>query len=281
LRIEFIWPAVVLLCLSILTMSIRWTILLKGLGVVQGTAQSWRYYMIGGFYGMMLPGIIGGDVVRLALSFKAHRKEKALLASSVVFERTCGFIGMTLIAAFAAFSVPTLLEGGKAIVNLILLLCFASVSCFAFFFVILKAGPSSWFQFASGQGGLKEEVGFLIQNFRHLPLTNLSLLLLLSTQAHVFDIIGTFCIAKSLHIEHSIYLFLLVMPVVYVLTMIPISLGGLGVREGVLTFFLLKVGIPASDSLILGFLIFSNRVFMGLVGGFVQFMVKDRYSRVV
>lgn len=50
------------------------------------------------------------------------------------------------------------------------------------------------------------------------------------------------------------------------------SLGGLGVREGVLTFFMVKTGVLASDAVFLGLLIYLTRIVLALTGGGIQFL---------
>ncbi len=60
------------------------------------------------------------------------------------------------------------------------------------------------------------------------------------------------------------------MPVTYIITTIPVSLGGLGVREGVLVYLLTQISITPSDAVTLSFLIYCNRVFVASIGGITQ-----------
>jgi glycosyltransferase 2 family protein len=67
-------------------------------------------------------------------------------------------------------------------------------------------------------------------------------------------------------VEQSLPFFLMVMPFVYVVTLLPISLGGLGGREGTLAFFLVRVGVATSDAVMLGFVIYVSRIAVSLLG---------------
>jgi hypothetical protein len=60
------------------------------------------------------------------------------------------------------------------------------------------------------------------------------------------------------------------MPIVYLVTILPISIGGLGVREGTLVMILSFVNIETSEAVILSFLIYLNRILIGGVGGIIQ-----------
>ena len=66
------------------------------------------------------------------------------------------------------------------------------------------------------------------------------------------------------------------MPIVYISTILPVSLGGLGVREGTLVYLLAKVGVLSSDAVALSFLIHFNRVAVGSIGGITQMFWKRK-----
>jgi len=59
---------------------------------------------------------------------------------------------------------------------------------------------------------------------------------------------------------------LFVMPLVHVATVLPISLGGLGVREGVLTGLLMLLAVPQGDAVLAAFLLYLAKVMVGLTG---------------
>lgn len=274
LRLEYVWQAFILLLLLNLVGSVRWSAVLKQFNIRQRVLDSWRYYMVGGFYGIMLPGVIGGDVMRLGLCIKEHGANKALLTISVLFERVCGVMVILMIAAITALLVPALLVEEQTISIVISGLALTTIISFVLFFSVLKLSPAGRFEDKKEQNGHKSNICLLLSQFRDLPLKLLLLVLLLSALANFFDILGSFFLARSLHIEQPLSFFLLVMPLVYIVTSLPISLGGLGIREGGLTFFLVKAGVMASDAVLLAFLIYLNRILVALIGGLVQLMDK-------
>lgn len=275
LRLGFVWQAFFLVLLSTLASSVRWSILLAQLNLKQRILDSWRYYMASIFYGIMLPGVIGSDMVRLGLGINKHgANNKAILTASVLFERACGFMVILMISAVTALLVPSLFGGEQAITNLVYAFALATIICFVLFFGILKVCPERWFNGKKFQSGLMYSTHSLVGQLRNLSVNVLLLILILSFLANFLDIVGSYFLAKALHIDLPFYLFLLILPLVYVLTALPISLGGLGVREGVLTFFLIKVGVVASDAVLFAFLIYVNRIAVALAGGVIQFMNK-------
>lgn len=274
LHLEFVGCAYLLILLSILFSSVRWSRLLSQFQMIQGVLDSWRYYLISMFYGVMLPGVVGGDMVRLGLSIKHHGMgAKGILTASILFERTCGFMAILMIFAIMASFAPAIL-GGEAATGLIYVVPFATVAGFVLFFGVLKKGPEHWFV---GEGkGLLVRMRRLLGRFRGLPVAALTMMLALSLLINLLDIVGSYFLSKALNLNVSFYLFLMIIPMTYVMTALPISLGGLGVREGVLAFFLVKIGVVASDAVLLGFLIYLNRLAVALTGGIVQMAGKTK-----
>jgi len=277
LRLEFVAQAYVLVLFSVLASSVRWSTLLKQFNVVQGVFDSWRYYLISMFYGVMLPGVIGGDVVRLGLSIKHHGMSmKGMLTSIILFERICGLMAIIMIFAVMVSFAPEILGGEQMFSNLVYILPFAAIASIALSFIALKKAPESWFSRA-GRHRLIERTYSLLQRLRNVPAVSLLAILILSLLVNFMDILGSYFLARALNMSVSFYFFLLIIPMTYVMTALPISLGGLGVREGVLAFFLVKVGVMASDAVLLAFLIYLNRLAVALIGGIAQLAGKNRH----
>lgn len=73
----------------------------------------------------------------------------------------------------------------------------------------------------------------------------------------------------ALHLEIPIAFYFLLIPLVAVATMIPVSLNGLGVREGAFVFFLAQVGVPEAQALSLALLWLAILIASSLIGGLV------------
>lgn len=280
LRLQCAWQAFVFLLLLNGVISVRWSMLLERFKIKQRVAESWRIYMISGFYSVLLPGIIGGDVIRVALCAKKLGKKITNITVTVLFERACGLLMILLIAAVAALTVPALLydEQGRQLSFIIYFLAIAGVILFFLFFIVIRLRGVDWVVRLQQRGEKWHDFGLLLHAFRRLSMGVLIFIMLLSGFAHFLDILGAFFLAKAVHIDQSVQVFFLIMPLVYLMTILPISLGGLGVREGVLAYFLVKAGVLASDAVLLGFLIYLNRVAVALLGGFIQYKSLSGYN---
>ena len=270
LRYYYGWQAFVLIIISLLMMSLRWSFLLRKLGIYQTVINSWRYYMISVFYSMVLPGVIGGDVVRVALSIKEHVTKKTIIALSAVVERVCG-LTIILLLALLASSFITGISYASTNVHYIILCIVSFVFCSAaLFYFFIKFPPRKILICSDNDGFIIRKVSDIIKIMRQISIAQICVILCFSFLAHFADICGSYYLAKSISINQPFLFFLLVMPLVYIMTILPISLGGLGVREGVLTFFLVKVGVLASDAVLLSFLIYMTRMFVALLGGLIE-----------
>ncbi len=267
LRLEYIWQGFICLFISIFIMSIRWSVLLHQFSIKQSIMDSWRFYLIGFFYGILLPGVVGGDIVRLGLSVKEHRGGKTFLATSVFFERSCGLLVILMIAAVAVLLSPSLLQGEPVLLNSISIFALVFILIFFIFFVAIKFIPDGMLTVNIDHGKTYSTLIDLLHHFKRMSFKVIILILSLSFLAHAMDILGSYYLAKALHINQPLSFFFIVIPVVYMATLLPISLGGLGIREGVLAFLLINAGVPGSDAVLLGFLIYINRVVFALLGG--------------
>ncbi len=244
---------------------------MKQLGISQSPLVSGHYFLISMFYGVMLPGTIGADVIRLTLSIKLHGlTRKFMLAVSIVMERACGLLSILAIFAVMHLLISFAPLAQQPYFGEIHYPVLAVVLGVALFVISVRLVPRNWLEKQKIISSLLQRISELIQGFRHLSWIDVLKIFGLSASANLLDIVSSYFLAQALHIDVSIYFFLVVIPIVYLATAIPISIGGLGVREGVLTFFLVQTGVVASDAVLLAFLIYLNRLGVAMIGGVLQ-----------
>ena len=81
--------------------------------------------------------------------------------------------------------------------------------------------------------------------------------------------VSTFFISQSLGFRVPFVYFLIVMPIIWVIMMVPISISGLGVREGAFVLFFTQQGVSTENALLLSLLFFALTVVLALVGGVI------------
>ena len=83
--------------------------------------------------------------------------------------------------------------------------------------------------------------------------------------------------ARGLGMEVPMVYFAVVVPVVSLLTMMPMSVNGMGVREGAMVLFLAPLGVEGGAAVSLAFLWFMTQAFASLAG--VGFYIGGGFAR--
>jgi hypothetical protein len=99
--------------------------------------------------------------------------------------------------------------------------------------------------------------------------------LVLSVLIHVFSAIALFFIALGIRLEPpALWQFLAIIPGILLLSAIPVSLGGWGVREGAMVAGLAMLGIDRGAAFTLSVLFGMALVAVGMIGCLVWAVIK-------
>lgn len=276
LRWEYAWLGPTSLLIGFVFASLRWKYLLSDLGVLIRWRSGFALYLVGSFYGSFLPGVIGGDAVRIGMCALRHEASVSEVTTSALIERVLGLLVVLLFGSFAIPFLPRLVasELGPSISTLLPILAVTVTVLVVTGVFLLRAFPIAWFERRSFRFHRLVRV---IERARDIRVRTLLFAIVLSGLFQLSSIIASFLIARALHIDLPFIVFLAVMPLVYVVTVLPISLGGLGVREGTLSFLLTRIGVTLPDAILFAFAMYLNQLFVGLVGGVIQFVGKKRF----
>lgn len=89
----------------------RWMLLLKVQEIQHRVWELIRLTMIGGFFNMALPGSVSGDVIKMIFVAKQTEEKRAEAVLTVILDRTLGLLGLLILAAIMVlFYLPFLLD---------------------------------------------------------------------------------------------------------------------------------------------------------------------------
>ena len=248
LKIDITWYIVisaVVMLIALTFMSFRWKYVLN---LIKEKTYSIRilyeYYLIGSFFNIFIPGAIGGDAMRLYYVSKAYHisKTKSLLA--VFIERIGGLFALGLILMFSLLfneTIRTKLDFGFSLIAL---------STFGIVIALIIAK-------------------YFVQKKMSVNYKDLGIILFLSALGQFGDIVISYIFSLYFGLDITILNLMSIMPLVYIATVIPISLGGIGVREGVMTAGLTLYGVNVSDAVMISFLLYLTKIIVGLMGWFL------------
>lgn len=271
----YAWLAPVLVLLGLYFAAIRWHILLSSLKINQAIVQCFRFYLIGSFYSIVLPGVIGGDAVRISLS-SLSKKRVLEITSSVFVERLLGFIVLLILGSFTTQILPQSFayKLGNSLIQTLYLTTSVFLVVLLILYGLLQKLPERWLTEKNSSKFFNISIQ-LLKIFKKISLLQLLVVAFWTALFQSSDIIASFILANSIGISLPLSPFFVIIPIIYIVTLLPISLGGLGVREGALTYLLSGFGVAPADAVICALLIYLNRLFVSSIGGVIQFFGKS------
>lgn len=212
---------------------IRWGIFLRLLGIHLRGWELLRLSFIGLFFNNFLVGAIGGDAVKVVwLGAKGHSKTRALL--SVLMDRMSGLAPLVVCSlAFILLRLGWLMQSPvvAGVIKFVFAFLAGMVILLAISFVGIKyRGPDRMLpQAFPGREQLKEFTDaymLFLTAWRQTLLASL-----LSAVILIGHFLTFYCSARAFGVNIPVMDFFAFMPAVDIISALPISLGGLGVRE--------------------------------------------------
>lgn len=235
----------------------KWQVLARPLGFVQPFRTFLVYYFVGMYLNLLAPSTIVGDVGR-SLFLAENRKRLGAALHSVVTDRVSG-LAMLLWVSASGFLVfgPTVLPP---------ILCYGII-------VAAIALPIAWWIISRvvtfvhfSQPLLQRFVEKLILPYQKNAIT-LGYACILSYVFHWFQLSLQVLLAYALNLPVPLWYLMLFIPLVHILSALPVSFGGIGVREGGYVAFLALIGVGKDQALAFGVLWSVLVLAAGAIGG--------------
>jgi uncharacterized protein (TIRG00374 family) len=216
------------------------------------------------FYGQFLPG---GGVETLQIAGLARTRSSTSVAVASVFaDRIFGILSLALLMT-AGFGLSRSKDpAGIILLGIVLAvvssLLIAIVSNNKYRARLLNALPSRVGNFV--ENALGEALSYF-DIFRHRPrliAETLALAIAMQLLRVIMFWLGAFALGAQLPVS----MFLLSVPVILLLLILPISIGGIGVREGTLVFFFSIYGLNSELALALALLVYLSNIVVAVPG---------------
>ena len=245
----------------------KWQVILRAQGI---TASGWRLfwlYMVGYFFNTVLPTNVGGDVVR-AWALGKSTGENAKAFASVFIERFTGLTALILVAV-AAFGAalhklwdPWLaLAMGVAVAGYLALLV-----------VVLNERYLAWLE-RKAPARILRKIILKLKKFQEAILSIRSergALLFAMANSFLFylaAVVNVWVSALAFRSPLSFIDALIITPIVMVIMMLPISVGGIGLAEWAYFFTFDRMGFTGAVGLSVALLMRVKALATGILGG--------------
>jgi glycosyltransferase 2 family protein len=228
----------------------------------------------GGLFGtLFLPSIVGGDVVRVGVGLRMARHRAGFLLGSLM-DRLMDVLALTLTAATGAALLPEQLEPpGRRIFLMVAGVAAIAVAIAAATLAALPAARVS-FRVRRKLARLRQAA----RSVRRRPhVVLLSLASGITVQSSFVLLTAVLAQACGLHLRLRVWF--LAWPLAKLAALIPLSQGGLGVREAVLAALLVPFGAPPAWTVAVG-LVWQTVIYTGgLLSGLLGLVARRLSSR--
>ena len=250
--------------------AVRWKALLNTQEVKLSTATLSVTVLIGSFFNNFLPTSIGGDVFR---TYDASKKAKIPLgtsASVILVERFSGVVSAATYAVIALFLGFTAIGHRSVIIPIVIF--FVVTVILAFLIInpsLFRLGKiSNKFKFMRKLMEKLSNVYDTLASFKKYKVVLIEVLIF-SFFLQFAVILNWWLAAKALGINLTLTAFIFIVPVVATIAMIPISIGGIGLRENSLAFIMVAMGVNNEKAALCSLLILFMIILMGIAGGII------------
>jgi len=230
--------------------------------------RAFRAHLAGLGANLALPGVAGGDVVRAALVLPVT-KDKGRLAMGSLADRLIDTVSLALVALVGAwFAFATALESALEIMAVLIGISIAAIVAVRFL------GPplGAWALKRAGEGKvgkLLARVGELLVDFARRPGLLLACLVLsIAVQCLFVGINIAFASALGMTLSDAAWFY--AWAAAKIIAILPISLGGLGVREASMAALLQPFGADYGAVIAVGLIWQTVLYASGLLGILIQ-----------
>jgi glycosyltransferase 2 family protein len=257
--------AALLTLAGIILSALRWQKVLGALDIDAGLPRLMSHYLAGQFVSNVLPTTIGGDVLRVSRLSRDTGESPGTFAS-VVLERLTGWLVLPVITIIGFTVNPGLRHLGTA-TRVALMLAFGTLVLLAA--VLVAAGSSRLGGRFATTGGWRRFVGAVhlgVDRLRSDPGAAANVLVA-GFAYQLALVLSAVAAARALGLQPAgLTALLAFFPAVLIAQVLPISMSGLGVREGAFVLFLQPLGVAQQEAIALGLLLYMLNLVVSLLG---------------
>ena len=253
----------------------QWHLLLRAGSIALPFAKTFKVYFVGMFFNNFLPAGVGGDVMKIYDVTRVGNDPHQVFAVTML-DRVIGIAGLCVLALIASF----ILLAGSGLDNLYLyIVIFAGCVAPVLALIMnkrLSRGVRRLFGAITlwGLGGRFDAIFRHLGEYRRLRML-LVRLTVLAMVVQFLRVVTHVLVAQSLGIavtDLSFIQFFVFVPLLSLIMILPISINGLGVREGAGILLFTQIGFSKEQALLMELITYAIMVMVSLVGGlfFVQ-----------
>ena len=266
--------AIAVTFLQIFVGVVRWREVSAECGAPLELGRAMRYNVIGAFFNQTLPSAIGGDAVRLWLVARAGAGWRAA-AYSIFVDRAIGLVALAIVVvASLPWSYELITDPhGRSALLLIDLLALAGGLGFLVFGALKWRWLKTWWA-THHIHACAVIANRVIFNAKRGPIVAI-----LSLLVHVLAVVIAWCVVQSIAAPVSFGQTFLLIPPIMLITLMPISIAGWGVREATMGLAFGFAGLSANEGVNVSLLFGAVLFIVGAIGGLVWILSAEKAAK--
>jgi glycosyltransferase 2 family protein len=278
LNLTFLLVALTLYLLGMMAEMLRWDVLLRAQDIRISKGFLTQSIFIGYFYSNILPTNIGGDIYR---AYDLHENKDIPLdknISVIVVERFTGMLSGTIYLVISFFGVYKYLNQAT-----IISLSILPLGGLLLFFIILK--PKAFkidklFKKIRFLTRFEPKYNSFLQHFVSYKnkagylLVSLSL----SFTAQLLFYTAFYFAAVYINLDLPFFAFFFLIPVILLISNVPVSIGGIGIRENSFVMLLKNFNVPENIGTLYALVSLFIIIFNALLGGII-YLIKNIFYK--
>lgn len=244
-------------------------------GLTLSVPKIYTISLITVFYGLFLPGYLAGGVIRW-YKFSEHDKSPAEALVAIAFNRFVRITTTMLLGIiFWSIDVHLVMQHNMGFVFIL----FFFLICIMFFIFFDKRFTVYLCRFAHFidatiiprfMKGKIHKVINAVEQFHTFSLLDVIIIFALAIGGQLLGIFSFYLFSLSLNLDITLISLGWIRTVTSIVTTLPFSFSGIGLRETSLLYLLQPYGVSAPACVALSFILFGRIVFMGLLGGMLE-----------
>jgi len=261
----------------------RWKVFLACMGINESVVRLWRIYLISQFQGLVLPSTQGFDAVRMYHIARLHPEHAGGASGSVLIER---MFGVLIWCAMAMFGLPFVLRHLSVKLPVALIVIGFFITAVMGVMVVFNDRIHSMYIGKRPKFRLLARIvsfiGAMHDSVLHFPYakvfrTTIAMILVCQISA----IIVVWLVFLACGVSVPLYVHLAFYPVIAIIAMMPVTIGGFGVREGAFVWFYSFLGVAPERAICVSVVNYFAVAIVPAIVGAIVFIASELCSSII
>lgn len=277
LDLRYILVGIILTPLVVVIKSFRWRSLLQHQNIDINSKDSFLIYFSSIYFGIVTPGGIGGEFIKAIYLKNEYSIALSKSILTIILDRLFDLYSYILLACLTAILLMDQLSL-QIIVSLISLILL--ITPFYYHYLDSPYRIIHWLYYLVVKKLSNKMIEYINiernEGFRKIILYGFALTII----CQIIVTIQFYCISKAMNIEIGLIVFLFIVAASSLVSIIPISIAGIGTRDALLVYIFLRINLDTESALIFSsVLLFMVYVATG-VFGLLAYLIKPLKTQV-